>query len=636
MKRRIAFISEHASPLATLGGVDSGGQNVYVGELAKYLVALGYEIDIFTRWDNSNLPAVINWVTDVRVIHVQAGPIGSLEKERLYEFMPEFTTNMLSFINKENVSYGLVHANFWMSAMVAADLKKILSIPFVVTFHALGYIRKIFQGSSDKFPEQRMDVERRVVEEADYIVAECPQDREDLIQYYDANPEKITIIPCGFSPNEFYPMDQNLAKMVLNIDSSEAVILQLGRIVPRKGIDNVIRAMSRVKKLLSPVRLIIVGGETDDNDPQRNPEILRLQQIAEEEGVAECITFTGRKNRDVLKYYYSAADVFVTTPWYEPFGITPLEAMACGTPVIGANVGGIKYSVEDGKTGFLVEPNDPDSLASKLYELLNDPALAKKMRKNSIRRVNAMFTWSKVSDLMASLYERTLLLNPVYRSEEEEALSFIDESFENAIDAIIKTKSALAVPTLRAAAMMSNCFRKNKKILVCGNGGSAAESAHLVAELVGRFEVEKRQALPAISLTADMATITAWSNDIGYDDVFARQVEAYGQKGDILFCFSSSGHSVNVINAMKAALEKNMYCIALTGKGGGEMSLYSHINLVVPSSSTQRVQEMHLHLLHTLCSLIENNLFKHPLNKPEEKQLVNVNGNGKYLFNGAE
>ncbi|MBT1703819.1 glycosyltransferase [Chryseosolibacter indicus] len=632
MKRKIAFISEHASPLATLGGVDSGGQNVYVGELAKHLVSQGYEIDIFTRWDNSNLPMVINWVNDIRVIHIEAGPVEVMEKEKLYEHMPEFTSNMISFITKENISYGLIHANFWMSAMVAADIKKVLNIPFVVTFHALGYIRKIHQGNNDKFPEERIDIERKIVEEADQIIAECPQDKEDLIQYYDAKTEKITIIPCGFNPNEFYPMDKMLARMVLNIDCNEFVVLQLGRMVPRKGIDNVISAVGRLKKLASPIRLVVVGGETDNIETETNPEINRLRDIAAEEDVLDCITFAGRKKRDILKYYYAAADVFVTTPWYEPFGITPLESMACGTPVIGSNVGGIKYSVEDGKTGFLVEPNDPEMLALKMYDMFNDPALLKTMRKNALKRVNALFTWSKVSEMMASLYERTLLLNPVYRMDEDEALNFIDESFEQVVDTVIKTKQLLAVPTLRAATMMANCFRKNKKVLVCGNGGSAAESLHFVAELVGRFEIAKRQALPAIALTADTATITAWSNDVGYEDVFARQVEAYGQKGDILFCFSTSGQSVNVINAMKVALEKNMYVIAMTGKDGGAMSLYAHVNLIIPSDSTQRIQEMHLHLLHTLCSLIEDKLFKNKIRvKTSVKtHLVSEKVNAKY------
>jgi D-inositol-3-phosphate glycosyltransferase len=632
MKRKIAFISEHASPLAVLGGVDSGGQNVYVGELARNLVSLGYEVDIFTRCDNCDMPLVVEWMPDVRVIHVKAGPPKVIEKEKLLPFIPQFVASVLSFINTEKISYALVHANFWMSGMVAMELKQVLSIPFVITFHALGVIRKIHQGTDDKFPVERIEIEKKIVEAADHIIAECPQDKLDLIEHYDAEPKKITIIPCGFNSTEFYPMDRSLARMVLGLDTRDCIILQLGRIVPRKGIDNVIRALSKIEPAIN-ARLLIVGGERDDSD-DNNPEIIRLRAIAEREGVADRVSFTGRKKRDMLKYYYSAADVFVTTPWYEPFGITPLESMACGTPVIGADVGGIKYSVEDGVTGFLVPPSDPGKLADKLSVFLRDPDLQKKMKASCIKRVNALFTWGRVAELMANLYERVMLMAPVHSDEESKALAMIENHFEHALHTMEKAKRALSALIYRASVMMSDCFRAKRKILICGNGGSAAESQHLTAELVGRFSLPNRQALPAIALTADSAVMTAWSNDIGFDEVFARQVEAYGQKGDILFCFSTSGQSANVIQAMKKALEKKMYCIALTGKGGGEMALYAHINLLVPTSNTQRIQEVHLHILHTICSLVEATLFNTNSTTPGRKAVMNGHHqNGKHQLN---
>lgn len=629
MKRLIAHISEHASPLATLGGVDSGGQNVYVGEIARHLTANGYRVDVFTRWDNENLPEVIEWIPNVRIIHIAAGPVKTIEKEYIYDFIPEFTRNMMAFISREGMEYELIHANFWMSAMVASDIKKMLQIPFVVTFHALGQIRKIYQGSNDKFPPERIAIEKQIVTEADHIIAECPQDKEDLIRYYDAPKNKIAIIPCGFNPHEFYPMDQLLARMVLNLNTREFIVLQLGRIVPRKGIDNVIRAMGRLKRTSTPVRLIVVGGETDAAHPEHDPEIARLQEIARAEKVQEIVLFTGRKQRDILKYYYAAADVFVTTPWYEPFGITPLESMACGTPVIGAEVGGIKYTVEDGKTGYLVPPNDPDALAIKIYELLHDEKIRSKMRENSIKRVNALFTWSKVTEWMTLLYERVLPMKETESSIDEASLKFIENSFERAAEAFLDSKNQLAIPMLQAAGILVNCFRKKKKMLICGNGGSAAESQHFTAELIGRFEVAERPPLPAIALTTDSAVLTAWANDFGYEDIFSRQVEALGEKGDILFCFSTSGQSLNVINAMKTALARDMIVIALTGKGGGDMSLYAHVNLVVPSGNTQRIQELHLHILHTLCSLMEGALFdkKVKLYPVENGHAAHLNGN---------
>jgi phosphoheptose isomerase len=609
MRTQVALISEHASPLATLGGVDSGGQNVYVAEVAKQLSHKGYQVDIFTRWDNTALPRVVQWIPDVRIVHVEAGPVEVIEKEGLYQWMPAFTSNMLEFIRQERIDYDIIHANFWMSAIVAAEIKSILQIPFVVTFHALGYIRKIHQGDNDKFPRERIEIEKDIVAKADHIIAECPEDRKDLIQYYDADPEKITIIPCGFNPHEFYPLDRLLARMVLKLDPNESIVLQLGRVVPRKGIDNVIRAMAHVKKTSTPARLLVVGGETDDPNPENEPEIRRLRELAQEEDVSELVTFTGRRQREVLKYYYAAADIFVTTPWYEPFGITPLESMACGTPVIGSEVGGIKFTVEDGKSGFLVPPNDPDALAMKIYELLHDQQLRQRMREYSIRRVNSIFTWSKITERIAGLYEEVLLTRGSQSIADAEMHNFIDSAFDNAAETFINSKQKLAVPMMQAATVLITAFRKKRKLLICGNGGSAAESQHLAAELVGRFELNGRRALPAISLTTDNAIITAWANDISFDDVFARQVDALGQRGDVLICFSTSGMSVNCINALKKAQEKEMVCIVIAGKGGGEMSQYAHVNIIVPSTNTQRIQELHLHILHTLCSLVEQKLF---------------------------
>lgn len=406
MKSKIAFISEHASPLATIGGVDSGGQNVYVAELARQLAGLGYDIDIFTRNDDPNLQKVVCWLPGVRVIHMNAGPVSSLPKEELWQYMPEFRDSMLGFMQREKLSYELIHANFWMSGWVAMEIKEILGIPFTITFHALGYIRKLYQHDDDKFPAVRISVEKEVAKSADSIIAECPQDKQDLMNYYMASEEQIVTIPCGFSKNEFQPIGRAYSRKKLGLEPNEQIILQLGRMVARKGIDNVIRATSLLCKNNTPVRLVVVGGDFENADTSENAELGRLKSIVEKEGIGHAVTFTGRKDRNVLKYYYSAADIFVTTPWYEPFGITPLESMACGTPVIGSNVGGIKYSVEDGKTGFLVPPENAAELARYMGIMLSDQQMRQSMRMESIKRVNTMFTWHSVAMLVRDEYKR--------------------------------------------------------------------------------------------------------------------------------------------------------------------------------------------------------------------------------------
>lgn len=434
MRRRIAFISEHASPLAVLGGVDAGGQNVYVAELAKYLSKMDYDVDVFTRWEDPSLPQVVDWMDNVRVVHIKAGPIKYIHKEGLLQYMPAFRKNMMRFMEQEDIIYDLVHANFFMSALVAMELKEIMDIPYVVTYHALGKVRRLHQKEADKFPIERLNIEEETAARADKIIAECQQDKEDLCNLYNADVSKLSIVPCGFCPSEFYPINQSFARRYLGLNQNENIILQLGRMVPRKGVDNVIQALSLLKSSTQKTQLVIVGGESEIPDPKICPEIGRLQKIAEDLGVASSITFIGRRDRHLLKYFYSSADIFITTPWYEPFGITPLESMACGTPVIGANVGGIKFSVKNGQTGYLVPPKDPEALASKIDHLLSNKTLLKKMQVNCLKRVHKLFTWKNVAGSVAGVYEE--VLKGVQIQKENEAPVYQLEETKTAIKKI--------------------------------------------------------------------------------------------------------------------------------------------------------------------------------------------------------
>jgi glycosyltransferase involved in cell wall biosynthesis len=273
------------------------------------------------------------------------------------------------------------------------------------------------------------------VAEADRIIAECPQEKEDLTQYYQADPEKIALVPCGFDPRELGPTNKTLARLALGLSPEERLILQLGRMVPRKGVANVIRGLARlIHDHHLPARLIVVGGESEAPDPDLTPEIGRLQAIAAEEGVSEQVTFVGRREREVLKYYYNAADLFVSTPWYEPFGITPVEAMACGTPVIGARVGGIKFTVTDGETGYLVPPKAPEALADRLAHLFQNPDLLERMGEAGIKRVNTHFTWSRVASSIASLLDQLLPAGQPDLETEAGSLKRLKRSFKTGLD----------------------------------------------------------------------------------------------------------------------------------------------------------------------------------------------------------
>ncbi len=609
MRKRIAIISEHASPLAMPGSVDSGGQNVYVGQIAKNL-ALRYDVDVFTRKDSELLPETAEWVNGTRIVYVPAGPPRHVPKEELLPYMDEFTAYVTRFVKRQRRGYDLAHANFWMSGLVAAGLKQALATPFVITFHALGRVRRFHQGEADRFPDERFAVEDRLIAECDHIIAECPQDEEDLIRHYNADPAKVTIIPCGFDPNEFFPISKPLARALLGLNPDERIILHVGRLVPRKGIDTIVRALPRLQRdHRTPARVLIVGGESEDPDPARTPEIGRLQAIAREEGVADRVTFVGRRGRDVLTYYYSAADLFVTTPWYEPFGMTPLEAMACGTPVIGSSVGGIKFTVRDGETGYLVPPSDPAALAERIAHLYRNPKLMSVFRRQALRRVNDLFTWPHVVAAMATLYEDVLTALRLGGARTEDRLGLIGRNFDAAQDALREAHRVLSRPLLEAADALGTCFTRQGKALICGNGGSAAESQHFAAELVGRFKRPDRGGIPALALTADSSVLTAWSNDCGYEQVFARQVEAFGRPGDVLVGISTSGRSLNVVRAFEAARQHGLRSIGILGGDGGRLRELSDIAIVVPSSDAQRVQEVQTLLVHTLCELVEEQLY---------------------------
>jgi glycosyltransferase involved in cell wall biosynthesis len=279
----------------------------------------------------------------------------------------------------------------------------------VVTFHALGKVRLIYQ-PHDEFPPQRCAIEQTVLDSASAVIAECPQDEMDLKRHYRAPQSRVRMVPCGFDPTELQPVERAAARRRLGLPLDRPIVLQLGRMVPRKGVDTVIRAAAVLKnRFHRAALLVIVGGESYEPDPVRTPEIGRLMQVARDEGVTDDVLFVGQRARSELRYYYCASDVFVTMPWYEPFGITPVEAMACGIPVIGARVGGVKYSVEDGRTGFLVEPRSHDALARRLAHVFSDASIARLLGKRARARAYELFTWRRVSSALANVYAEIAL-----------------------------------------------------------------------------------------------------------------------------------------------------------------------------------------------------------------------------------
>jgi len=423
-QRRIAFLSEHASPLALRGGEDAGGQNVYVDEVSRNLARLGYAVDVFTRRDSTEAPAVVEYAPGVRIAHLCAGPAEPLPKDALWQHMPALRDALAQFAAREGLRYDLLHGNFWMSGWVAAELKRRWHVPFVQIFHAMGRTKQRHQGAADTSPAGRIAIEDAVIAVADRLIAQCPSERDELVDDYGADPGRVMVIPSAVNVEVFRPVARGEARRHIGLHFDGPLIVYVGRMLPRKDVRNVVRALALLAEREARegvpagmhTRLLLVGGESAAPDPQVTPEIGVLQRLAAELGVAERVCFTGKRQADELRYYYCAGDVAVTTPWYEPFGLTPLEAMACGRPVIGSAVGGITYTIADGVTGALVPPQNPAALADQLAALLADPALRHQMGRAARRRVEREFTWPLAARRTATLYELLLATDVAHPS----------------------------------------------------------------------------------------------------------------------------------------------------------------------------------------------------------------------------
>jgi glycosyltransferase involved in cell wall biosynthesis len=407
--RRIALVSDHASPLASPGSIDCGGQNVYVAHLARELALAGYLVDIFTRRDAIAQKQLVRWSDKVRVVHVPAGPAHYVPKEEMLPYIQTFARFVTRFARRQPALYDVVHANFFMSGMIAQHLKQVLGIPFVITFHALGQVRRLAQGAADGFPPARARIESMLMQQADHIIAECPQDRQDMQDLYGALPGRITIAPCGFDPEELWPVPQDEARIRLGLPRDKFLVLQLGRMVPRKGVDTVIQGVAMLRNHYRvDAGLLVVGGDISRPQGCDSMEMARLRTLAAQLGIGQHVRFVGQQPRAELRYWYGAANAFVTTPWYEPFGITPVEAMACARPVVGSEVGGIKSTVLDGVTGFLIPSRDPHAVADRLATLEQDPLLARAMGEQGLQRAYQHYTWRTVAQQVAAIYAAVL------------------------------------------------------------------------------------------------------------------------------------------------------------------------------------------------------------------------------------
>jgi glycosyltransferase involved in cell wall biosynthesis len=396
------MVSEHASPLATLGGVDAGGQNVHVSALARELGRRGVEVVVHTRRDDPALPRRVPLAPGVFVDHVDAGPAQVISKDSLLPYMDDFAEGLARLWREDPPD--LAHGHFWMSGRAALAAAAPLGIPVAQTFHALGIVKRRHQGAKDTSPPSRLGEEERLIGSVDHIVATCSDEVFELVRL-GADRKRITVVPCGVDTEAFTP-DGEVERR-----SARPRVVVLTRLVERKGVGDMVAALPA----LPGVELVVAGGGESASIAE-DPEGRRLAALARRLGVLDRIDLRGRIKREEVAPLLRSADVVVCAPWYEPFGIVPLEAMACGAPVVATAVGGLVDTVVDGVTGLHVPPRDPPALARAVGRLLGDADLRARLGGAGVERVRTRYTWERVASSTLSVY-RKLVAAPAEERE---------------------------------------------------------------------------------------------------------------------------------------------------------------------------------------------------------------------------
>jgi D-inositol-3-phosphate glycosyltransferase len=393
------MISYHTSPLAALGGKHSGGMNVYVRELGAQLAKRGHQVDVFTRGNEFEEQQIGN---GARLISLRAGLRKEIEKSKLAAYIPEFMEQVINFANREK--YDLIHAHYWMSGLVGLDLKAKWGVPMVMMFHTLGLVKNRITVLGELESDERIRGERRVLADADFVVAATPAERADLQWLYELPSAKAKVIPPGVDLEQFHPMEKAKAKAELGLPLDERQILFVGRIEALKGIDTLIRAAHLLAKSSAiPFRVQVIGGDVEESLEQLGSEMSRLQTLVKSHGLQTRVRFLGSRRQRELPTYYAASDVVVMPSYSESFGMVALEAMACGRPVIASRVGGLAYLVQDGLTGFHVQEGNPEEMAERLMSLFSDKPTLEQMGMTA-RSEAEKYSWEGTAIQIENLY----------------------------------------------------------------------------------------------------------------------------------------------------------------------------------------------------------------------------------------
>jgi len=391
------MLSIHSCPLGKVGGENTGGMSVYIRELAHELGRRGHLVDVYTRIHEPAHDEIAEIGQNVRLIHLKAGE-EEIEKLTIYYHLDDFAHNLENFRKQNGLRYDLIHSHYWLSGLTGKRLQQWWGIPHVMGFHTLGAVKNAI-GIGEGEPDLRITAEKELVRDCQRIIASTMKGKKDLIDYYDASPETISVIPCGVNLDLFRPIGRETARCYLGL-KEERIILFVGRIIPLKGIDNLVKAMSYLERK-EGIKLIVIGG-----DEHSQTEVERLKDLSRSLKIQELVIFLGLVKQEILPFFYSAANLCVVPSYYESFGLVVLESLACGTPVVATKVGGAESVIRHGETGYVVRNNDSCHLADKIALLLSTPNGATDV--GTVRASVVNYGWSNITEAILAEY-RSLL-----------------------------------------------------------------------------------------------------------------------------------------------------------------------------------------------------------------------------------
>ncbi|NOX63979.1 MAG: glycosyltransferase family 1 protein [Chloroflexi bacterium] len=410
---QICMLSVHTCPLAALGGKKTGGMNVYVRDLAIEFARRGHFVEVFTRSQDACAPRVSHELgPNCRVVHIPAGPETPLSTDEVYDYLDQFTAGVLGYARRHGRSYEVIHSHYWLSGLVARKLRAVWGAPIVQMFHTLGRMKnEVYEFTGELASETRIRAEAEIMAFSDAIVAASPLEKSQMVIQYGASPQRIAIIPLAVDHRRFRPIPQDEAKAHIGLPTDKRLVLYVGRIEPLKGVDTLLLAMRRVFEAWPRCRkrlcLAIIGGDVKAPREQLSKEMIRLQDLSRELGMAHLTAFLGRRNQDALPDYYSAADVVVIPSHYESFGLVALEAMSCGTPVIASRVGGLTFTVVEGVTGYQVPNGDDQAMADRILRVLQDDELRRRLGEQALE-LAACYRWPDVAARLERLFRAVM------------------------------------------------------------------------------------------------------------------------------------------------------------------------------------------------------------------------------------